>query len=333
MRRRLVKPPSRSLRKLVAAALRDITIARLTIGLFDMIMGIDSGALFPGYRCTCGDLAWLPSHLRSHGRALISWACKPNVVLNEIVFAHAKIIPSIVRARRNSPYGRRRIRIVDGLRKQFPPLRPEKQSQSRNLETIEVLSLEIGRPLSDGTIRRLQALQPAQIEIRRHKDGMYAPWAERTASIQLQADGFSIEAIALTVQMSERLSPRIIHGVLEDFSETGTEGLVWSVLEDGERDYAGIHTIEEGDHLTICDGLGNRVWAGKIDCDREIGWRRYPLNPVLGQPCALGYWIHWTQHGFKPDDWARFFVRPRADRMRGILRKRKPQASGADPSS
>lgn len=158
---------------------------------------------------------------------------------------------------------------------------------------------------------------------------MYAPWPERTACIQLQADGFSIEAIALTVQMSERLSPRIIHGVLEDFFETDSEGLIWSVQEDDERGYVGLHAIEASDHLTICDGLGRRVWAGKIDCDREIGWKRYPLNPKFGQPCALGYWIHWTQRGFRPDEWAQFFVRPRADRMRAILRKHNPQTPSA----
>ncbi len=33
---------------------------------------------------TCGDLARSPPHLRFHGRALVSWASKPNIVLGHI---------------------------------------------------------------------------------------------------------------------------------------------------------------------------------------------------------------------------------------------------------
>ncbi len=36
-----------------------------------------------------------------------------------------------------------------------------------------------------------------------------------------------------------------------DFFETGTEGTIWSVLDDDERGYEALHTIDDGDHLTI----------------------------------------------------------------------------------
>jgi hypothetical protein len=32
---------------------------------------------------------------------------------------------------------------------------------------------------------------------------------------------------------------------------------------------------------------------------------RYPLNPKYGQPLSLGHWVHWTEKGFKPDEWGR----------------------------
>lgn len=51
------------------------------------------------------------------------------------------------------------------------------------------------------------------------------------------------------------------------------------------------------------------MFDGVVDEDRETGYAEYPRNPGSGQPAALGLWIHWTQRGFAPDDWARFFVR------------------------
>jgi hypothetical protein len=133
-----------------------------------------------------------------------------------------------------------------------------------------------------------------------------------------------VTSITLNLAVSPAKRVRTIHGVLEDFFETGTEGVIWSVVSDDGRGYEALYTIEAGDHLTILDPLGHRLWAGIIRRDRKSGWRRYPLNPKCCQPCALGHWVHWTQRGFKPDDWARYFIRPEYDRLRGILRKKHP---------
>lgn len=101
-----------------------------------------------------------------------------------------------------------------------------------------------------------------------------------------------------------------ILGVLEGFFETGTEGYVWTVYEDGKQGYDGLHGIEAGDHLHATDEKGDVRFEGIIKPDFRKGWRRYPMNPKYGQPCALGLWIHWTQEGWEPDDWARLFMRP-----------------------
>lgn len=64
---------------------------------------------------------------------------------------------------------------------------------------------------------------------------------------------------------------RVIHGTLEDFFETGTEGVVWSVSDDDDIGYPGLHPIKEGDHLTILDELGQRIWAGRISATEKPG--------------------------------------------------------------
>jgi hypothetical protein len=98
-------------------------------------------------------------------------------------------------------------------------------------------------------------------------------------------------------------------GVLEGWFETGTEGIVWALCEDGKSGYEAMQIIEKGNHLKVFDDNGKVVFEGEIDPDEKIGWQEYPLNPGHGQPCALGMWVHWTQRGWQPDDWARLFIR------------------------
>lgn len=104
--------------------------------------------------------------------------------------------------------------------------------------------------------------------------------------------------------------PVVRKGILDPWIETGTEGAVWTVYEDGATGYEGMIVLHKGDQLTIFDADNTTIlFQGIIEPDRKIGYEPYPMNPEFGQPTALGYWIHWTQAGFKPDDWAQLFFR------------------------
>lgn len=100
-------------------------------------------------------------------------------------------------------------------------------------------------------------------------------------------------------------------GKLTSWFETGCEGTYWMLQSDVKSPYLlyeCLVSLDNGDHLTIYGEDNSVVWEGIIDEDDEVGYQPYPMNPQYGQPCALGLWIHWTQRGFQPDEWARFFI-------------------------
>ena len=98
-------------------------------------------------------------------------------------------------------------------------------------------------------------------------------------------------------------------GTLDGWFETGTEGMIWNMTKDGEysQPYEDMCNLDEGDHLKVFSPDGKVLFDDIIQPDYEIGYTEYPLNPGYGQPSALGYWIHWTQAGWQPDDWVRLF--------------------------
>lgn len=106
---------------------------------------------------------------------------------------------------------------------------------------------------------------------------------------------------------------KVLKGVVDHWYETGSEGVCWVFLNGGKRTWDdGMKFLEAGDRLKVFGEDGKIVvFDGKIVPNYRIGWRKYPMNPKYGQPAALGYWIHWTQKGWKPDDWASLFIRPK----------------------
>lgn len=107
-------------------------------------------------------------------------------------------------------------------------------------------------------------------------------------------------------------------------------GTLWSPYND-------LVSIDEGDRLKIWNPDGSVAFDGVIECDHEAGYMPYPLNPEYGQPCALGMWVHWTQKGWLPDDWARMFLRPQllpeyggGDALKAVLRKAKARPETED---
>ena len=113
-------------------------------------------------------------------------------------------------------------------------------------------------------------------------------------------------------------------GILYGHWETGTEGVIWMLMKGDHTkehwSYDDLVRIEKGDRLKIFADDDSILFDDVIDPDYKAGYEKYPLNPVYGQPCALGYWIHWTQKGWRPDDWAILFMRNNLDESKPPLR-------------
>jgi hypothetical protein len=103
----------------------------------------------------------------------------------------------------------------------------------------------------------------------------------------------------------------VIRGVLEPFFETGTEGVIWSVYEDGRTGYDGLNCLADGDYLKIFDKEDPTkvVWEGIIDLEWERNYRKYPMNPEYGQQEVGGFWVHGLQSDVTPQQWGHWFFK------------------------
>ena len=102
-----------------------------------------------------------------------------------------------------------------------------------------------------------------------------------------------------------------IKGILEPFFETGTEGVIWSVYEDGKSGYDALHCLGCGDHLAIYDLVdpSKLLWYGNIDYEYERNKQPFPFNPQYSQQTVLGAWVHGLQKDVDPEEWGNWFFR------------------------
>ena len=96
-------------------------------------------------------------------------------------------------------------------------------------------------------------------------------------------------------------------GQLNAFFETGTEGVVWSIIMDGVPGYDGLFCLKQGDELLVYTQEKQVAWRGTIELEFKSRWRPYPLNPKHGQQEVGGMWVNGLQKNEDPDAWAKLF--------------------------
>lgn len=100
---------------------------------------------------------------------------------------------------------------------------------------------------------------------------------------------------------------QVITGKLEPFFETGTEGVIWSIYENGKTGYDGLHPLKNGDKVTIFAGDNSVLWDGIVSLEYKRRYKQYPLNPKYGQQEVFGYWVHGFQENLEPTIWSKMF--------------------------
>jgi len=88
-----------------------------------------------------------------------------------------------------------------------------------------------------------------------------------------------------------------VTGRCEAFCETGTEGIIWSVYEDGKTGYDGLNPLHEGDFLKIFNDAARTevAWEGEIKL-------KYPPATRFNRG---------IQRGVNEKEWAELFFKER----------------------
>jgi hypothetical protein len=326
-------PPKGLVGTVAKSAKADWTALKVVLGLLRCLCGREPSLVFPGDHWSPADLRHLPLEATHAAKSLLRWVQSPVAVLNELVFATMELEQYAYAERSKWPIAANRRTYIEEQKRRFSSSPASDSARRSDTEVTEVSVLDhlLGSPLTPRIVATVESLRPNQIRIADHNDAL--PWATASGvvTVRLLADGYSIGSIVRSFECGPAHTPvGPVEGELEDFFETGTEGVVWALSDDIHFGHDSLHFLEAGDHLVITDRTGRSVWTGVIDPDAEVGWRRYPKNPKYGQPVALGRWIHWTQRGFAPDEWAKYFIVGRGERFRGVLTKKRSVSGTTD---
>ena len=114
---------------------------------------------------------------------------------------------------------------------------------------------------------------------------------------------------------------REIHGRLYAYFETGTEGVVWSIIEDGKDGYDALNCLEAGDKLIVFEDDGKAIWDGVVNLEYELHRQPHEYNPSYLQQTTLGYWVRGLQTDVNPEFWGKMFF----DAKKAVMKRKVTQ--------
>jgi len=121
-------------------------------------------------------------------------------------------------------------------------------------------------------------------------------------------DALEIPATPRQDSLQTAVEEETLHGLAFSLQETGSESLLWAVQLDEEPGFHGVRTIGAGDILTIKSPGGEVLFQGVVDPDYKTGSTlrgEFEERRVIP---ALNNFVHWSQRGWAPDQWAKLFL-------------------------
>ena len=121
-----------------------------------------------------------------------------------------------------------------------------------------------------------------------------------------------------------------ITGTLYPFSETGTEGVVWSLTNIRLDGWDKLNCLVDGDYLTIFDLVNNTVviWEGEIHYEYSRNLTSSPFNSNYKKQAIMNSWVNGIQHNVEPDTWMSWFI----NEHQAQLIKKEYMVKTTDPS-
>ena len=116
--------------------------------------------------------------------------------------------------------------------------------------------------------------------------------------------------------MSEENKAQIIEGTLMPYYETGMEGTLWSVHEDGKDGYDGLNPLQDGQLLTVFNDAARTevLWQGVIDLERDPQ-KQDELLRAQKYSTRLGPWGYGLPKNIHPYDWVNMFANEKPARV------------------
>jgi hypothetical protein len=212
-------PPFDAIERLESTSVKDLSIARLTLGLLESITRIESRTVFPDYRPSVFDWGTLPVEFQECANALIRCALNAGQGDITMIYRSANRIAAAVRQTRlRSTLGKRYRRQANRLMRQYPA--PSEPNWTKSIETYDLMRDSRGKPLTDRIISMMKPFKPQALQIVPHDAYLNSTWAPGALTIRLNEDGYTIQSITLALKVPGHVpvkGPRTVRGPLLDF--------------------------------------------------------------------------------------------------------------------
>lgn len=111
-------------------------------------------------------------------------------------------------------------------------------------------------------------------------------------------------------------SKKIIEGKLMPYYETGMEGTMWALHEDGQEGYDGLNKLENGQLLTVFNDAARTdiLWQGVIDFEMDSD-KQKQIFKAHKYHAGLGGWRFGVQKDIHPYDWIEMFYSEKPARI------------------